>query len=192
MLVHGTVCCDVLFLEKLDIFGNTYIIRILIISILNKVMTEEMLIPIEKISNSAPVSEVFELLDQVARRLREVQRLTVSEVDLTPPQYQTLRLLWEQDSQPFKDLAASNGCTRPTMTGIVDTLEKNGLVTRQPNPDDRRSLLVTLTEKGKDLEGNTPDLDRIYAKCCVGLSAEEFRQLGLLLGKLDQSLDCTC
>ena len=78
------------------------------------------------------------------------------------------------------------------MTGIVDTLEKNGLVTRQPNPNDRRSLLVTLTDKGAALEGSKPDLDLIYAKCCVGLSAEEFQQLGLLLGKLDQSLDCSC
>jgi DNA-binding MarR family transcriptional regulator len=150
------------------------------------------IVPIEEISTSAPVTEVFELLDQVARRLREVQRLTVSQVNLTPPQFQTLRLLWERDRQPFKDLATSLGCTRPTMTGIVDTLEKNGLVTRQPNPNDRRSLLVTLTERGVALEGSTPDLDLIYATCCVGLNAEEFRQLGFLLDKLDQSLDCSC
>jgi MarR family transcriptional regulator for hemolysin len=153
---------------------------------------ETTLIPISEISISPPVSEVFELLDQVARQLREIQRMTVSEVDLTPPQFQTLRLLWAQDGQPFKDLATANGCTRPTMTGIVDTLEKKGLVTRQPNPKDRRSLLVALTEKGEALEGSTPDLEFIYAKCCVGLSAEEFRQLGLLLEKLDQSLDCAC
>ena len=156
-------------------------------------MTKETtLIPIEEISTSAPVTEVFELLDQVARRLRAIQRLTVSQADLTPPQFQTLRLLWEHDRQPFKDLAAYLGCTRSTMTGIVDTLEKKELVVRQPNPTDRRSLLVTLTEKGAALEGSTPDLERIYAKCCVGLNVEEFRQLGLLLGKLDQSLDCSC
>jgi DNA-binding MarR family transcriptional regulator len=150
------------------------------------------LIPIEKILNSTPATDVFTSLDQVARKLRDIQRLTVSQVDLTPPQYQTLRMLWEQDRQPIKDLAESNGCTRPTMTGIVDTLEKNGLVTRQPNPDDRRSLLVTLTEKGKALQGSTPDLELIYARCCVGLSAAEFQQLGELLEKLDQSLDCSC
>jgi DNA-binding MarR family transcriptional regulator len=78
------------------------------------------------------------------------------------------------------------------MTGIVDTLEKKGLVSRQPNPNDRRSLLVTLTERGASLEGSTPDLDHIYAHCCVGLSAGEFQQLGYLLDKLDQSLDCSC
>ena len=155
-------------------------------------MTQESFIPIEKILNAAPVTEVFELLNQVARLLRDIQRETVREANLTPPQYQTLRLLWVQDGRPFKELAASNGCTPPTMTGIVDTLEKKGLVTRQPNPADRRSLLVTLTEKGRALEGTTPNLERIYASCCVGLSAEEFRQLGSLLEKLHQSLDCAC
>ena len=155
-------------------------------------MTNKALIPIENLLPPAPVTDVFTLLDRIARNLREIKRQTVNQVELTPPQYQTLRLLWEQDSQPFKDLAAANGCTRPTMTGIVDTLEKNGLVTRQPNPEDRRSLLVTLSQKGKDLEGSTPDLDRIYASCCVGLSSDEFQQLGLLLEKLDRSLDCTC
>jgi DNA-binding MarR family transcriptional regulator len=155
-------------------------------------MGETQIITIEEISTSAPVTEVFTLLDHVARKLREIQRMTVNKINLTPPQFQTLRWLWERDSQPFKDLAAANGCTRPTMTGIVDTLEKNGLVKRAPNPDDRRSLLVTLTKKGKDLEGSTPDLDRIYASCCVGLSAVEFQQLGTLLEKLDQTLDCSC
>ena len=155
-------------------------------------MTETNIIPIEEISASAPVSDVFTLVDQVARKLREIQRLTISESNLTPPQFQTLRLLWVRDGQPFKDLAEANGCTRPTMTGIVDTLEKNGLVKRQPNLDDRRSLLVTLTEKGEQLEGSMPDLDRIYASCCTGLNVEEYEQLGLLLEKLDRTLNCPC
>ena len=155
-------------------------------------MAESNIITIEEISNSTPVTEIFTLLDQVAKRLREIQRKTVNEISLTSPQFHTLRLLWERDAQPFKDLAESNGCTRPTMTGIVDTLEKNGLVSRQPNPQDRHSLLVTLTEKGKDLEGSTPDLDRIYASCCAGLTNGEYQQLGLLLEKLDRTLNCPC
>lgn len=155
-------------------------------------MADSTLIPLENILGTAPVTDVFTLLDQVARRLREIQRMTVNEVDLTPPQFQTLRLLWERDSQPFKDLAAAIGCTRPTMTGVVDTLEKNGLVRRAPNPHDRRSVLVTLTEMGKDLEGKTPDLERMYASCCSGLSEVEFQQLGLLLERLDSTLNCPC
>ena len=155
-------------------------------------MADNTLIPIENILDTAPVTDVFTLLDQVARRLREIQRMTVNEVDLTPPQFQTLRLLWEQDAQPFKDLADAIGCTRPTMTGVVDTLEKNGLVRREPNLHDRRSVLVTLTEMGKEMEGSTPDLERMYASCCSGLSEVEFQQLGLLLEKLGGTLNCPC
>jgi DNA-binding MarR family transcriptional regulator len=155
-------------------------------------MTDNTLIPLEKILDTAPVTDIFTQLDQVARRLREIQRMTVNEVNLTPPQFQTLRLLWERDGQPFKDLAAAIGCTRPTMTGVVDTLEKNGLVRREPNPHDRRSVLVILTEMGKDLEGCTPDLEHMYASCCSGLSELEFQQLGLLLERLDSTLNCPC
>jgi hypothetical protein len=85
-----------------------------------------------------PLSEIFELLDLTAKNLRRIQRLTVHEVGLTPPQYHLLHLLWEQDERPFKDLAEASACTRATITGIVDTLERKGLVVRKPNPVDRR------------------------------------------------------
>ena len=58
---------------------------------------ETTFIHLEEISTSAPVTDVFITLEQVARRLSEIQRLTVSQANLTPPQFQTLRLLWEQD-----------------------------------------------------------------------------------------------
>jgi len=75
------------------------------------------------------------------------------------------------------------------MTGIVDTLEGKGLVSREPNPDDRRSLLVKLTAKGTALQKSTPTLDRIFGRCCVGLEADEIQQLSRLLKKLNDVLD---
>ena len=74
------------------------------------------------------------------------------------------------------------------MTGIVDSLERKELVTREPNPDDRRSLLVQLTESGEALRHSTPTLDRIFRSCCVGLGPDEVRQLSRLLRKLNDSL----
>ena len=85
-------------------------------------------------------------------------------------------------------MAAAVQCTRATMTGIVDTLGKKGLVTRAPNPGDRRSLLVELTEEGQALQRSTPTLDRIFKSCCVGLAPAEAQQLSQLLQKLNDSL----
>jgi DNA-binding MarR family transcriptional regulator len=47
------------------------------------------------------------------------------------------------------DLSKHLDCTQSNLTGIVDGMERSGLVTREANPDDRRSKLVTITAKGK-------------------------------------------
>src|SRR5258708_38993900 len=49
------------------------------------------------------------------------------------------------------ELADAAGVTRATMTGLIDTLERDGLVTRQPYPDDRPMLSVRLTPTGQRL-----------------------------------------
>jgi DNA-binding MarR family transcriptional regulator len=136
----------------------------------------------------ASLGEIFELIEQTAKNLKRIQRQTVRLVNLTPPQYSVLHLLWEQDERPFKDFADALLCTRPTITGIIDSLERKGLVWRKPNPNDRRSLLATLTDEGRELQHNTPSLDGVYDKCCSGLAPLEFQQLGWLLGKLNESL----
>ena len=134
------------------------------------------------------ITEVFELIDQTAKNLRRIQRLTIHESGLTPSQYQVLHTLWDRDEMPFKDLASACYCTRPTITGLIDGLERKGLVSRKPNPEDRRSLLAGLTDEGRALQRRTPSLEKTYAKCCVGLEPQEFRQLGLLLRRLSESL----
>jgi DNA-binding MarR family transcriptional regulator len=85
--------------------------------------------------------------------------------DLTPPQYQVLYTLWDRDELPLKDLASACNCTRATITGLVDGLESKGLVSRKPNPDDRRSILAALTEEGRALQRQTPELEKIYQQC---------------------------
>ena len=140
--------------------------------------------------NSIP--EVFQLIDLVNKKLAQIQRLTFKEANLTPAQYYILTLLWERDRRQFKEFAEALHCTRATITGIVDTLEKKGLVARTTHPTDRRSLLVTLTEEGKEFRDKTPNLGQIFSLFCSGLQAEKFKQLGILLQKLSQSLDCEC
>ena len=97
-------------------------------------------------------------------------------------------MLWDRDEMPLKDLASACNCTRATITGLIDGLERKGLVSRKPNPDDRRSLLATLTDEGRALQRETPELENTYEKCCAGLTSQEFRQLGLLLNRLNESL----
>nr|WP_273038642.1 MarR family transcriptional regulator [Iningainema tapete] len=63
----------------------------------------------------------------------------------------------EQGLTP-SECAERAGVTRATITGLLDGLERDGLVRRQPYPADRRMLCVHLTDKGRDLLcGMLPD-----------------------------------
>ena len=135
------------------------------------------------------IPEIFRMLEQANKKLKLLQNQALREANLTTPQYFILSLLWEEDGQPFKDLAAALGYTPATVTGIVDTLERKGLVHRSPNPLDRRSQLVMLTEAGRAIQRSTPTLERIFRNCCSGFELDERKQLSLLLDKLIRSLD---
>ena len=92
------------------------------------------------------------------------------------------------------DLADRADVTRATMTGLIDTLERDGFVKREHAPDDRRMMLVQLTTKGLmsplTAEIIRQDLDyfRRVAVLMSPLTAAERKTLVTLMGKIQQSL----
>lgn len=86
-------------------------------------------------------------------------------------------------------LADAAGVTRATMTGLLDTLEKDGLVRRSPAPADRRLTLIQLTEAGAALMNRViPEYFRNVASIMDPLSPEERTQLVCLLQKIERNL----
>ena len=82
-------------------------------------------------------------------------------------------------------LADKLGVSRATITGLVDGLERDGLVSRQPNPEDRRAFHVQLTDKGGEfLLRTAPSLFRRVAGLMAHLDGAERRQLIDLLAKV--------
>ncbi|MBA3728944.1 MAG: MarR family transcriptional regulator [Actinobacteria bacterium] len=78
--------------------------------------------------------------------------------------------------------------TRGTVTGLLDTLERRGLVRRLPHPDDRRMLLVDVTDQARTLVRKvTKELLPRQEELASGLSAREKATLIRLLRKLQVS-----
>ncbi len=71
------------------------------------------------------------------------------------------------------ELADRTGVTRATMTGLIDTLERSGLVTRTPHAEDRRMMSVGLTSRGEKL------LEKIMP--------EHFKRMAWLMGRLSEA-----
>ncbi|RYZ40920.1 MAG: MarR family transcriptional regulator [Myxococcaceae bacterium] len=83
------------------------------------------------------------------------------------------------------EIAELASCSRATMTGLLDTLEKDGLVSRVDHPEDRRMYSVHLTERGRELmQGMLPDHYRRTAALMAHLSQDERETLRALLAKV--------
>lgn len=73
--------------------------------------------------------------------------------DLTPPQVHVIAALSlePEHSLPTTALAHRICASAPTMTGLIDRLEKQGFVTRERDDGDRRMVKVKLTDAGRDV-----------------------------------------
>jgi DNA-binding MarR family transcriptional regulator len=133
--------------------------------------------------------EIFSLILKIEKKLDQFQRRVLKDSKLTPPQHAALNVLTENGGSSLSQLADACYSSRSTMTNLVDNLEKKGLVKREPHPSDRRSMLVTLTERGKSLKQSVPELNRIFGDCCSSLEPDELQQLSFLLKKVENSLN---
>lgn len=87
-------------------------------------------------------------------------------------------------------LAEKAGVTRATMTGLIDGLDKEGLVMRVVDIVDRRKFHIKLTSAGQDkLDEIMPEYYRRVGELMGALSSEEGKTLALLLTKLQVKAD---
>jgi len=86
-------------------------------------------------------------------------------------------------------LAQRLGVTRATMTGLLDGLQKDGLIERRAHPNDRRKVGVILTASGRHiLDSTLPEYYRHFAKLTTYLDEGERQTLISLLKKVNQGL----
>lgn len=105
---------------------------------------------------------------------------------LTPQQGQLLCVLM---AQPYGmgELGAMLGLAKSSLTGLVDRTERNGLVQREPDPQDMRAVRVTLTPQGSRLATEFYDETcRRIERLPAGLDVAERDTLAGLLGRVVQ------
>jgi DNA-binding MarR family transcriptional regulator len=85
------------------------------------------------------------------RRVYEHYDSRLSPFNLTTPQYMVFSALWVGDGITIGELGQRVALDGSTITGILDRMEKNGYVERRPNAEDRRSALVYLTQKAREV-----------------------------------------
>ena len=107
----------------------------------------------------------------------------LDKLDLTYTQYIVMMVMWEEKELNVKELGDKLFLDSGTLTPVLKKLEAKGSVTRERSKIDERTLIVTLTESGKELREKAVDIP-VGMRGCLKLSDEEMVQLRTMLNKI--------
>jgi DNA-binding MarR family transcriptional regulator len=140
---------------------------------------------------SLPALEVVFALRMTAQQMDNAITGWMADSAGTPARFQILVLLWASEASgvPHREIVKALEVTRATVSGLMVSLERDGLVKSSVDPDDRRNLVATLTSKGRAIVeraigSNATSLRAAFAP----LSADELETLTSLLRRLRQGL----
>jgi DNA-binding MarR family transcriptional regulator len=134
--------------------------------------------------------EIDAIVETIIYLYTESRRLTkgmASQFGLTGPQLTVIKLL-----ETFGDLSLSSLSERiraqnSTVTGIIDRMEREGLVRRERSTADRRVVFIRLSDKGAKLaRGIEVEPMEIFRSALVSLSKDDLRDLLRILNKLQR------
>ena len=108
-------------------------------------------------------------------KLRYLQAFAKLGLDITPEQWVMLDSLYQRNGRSQTELAGDSYKNAPTVSRIIDLLEKKGLVERQRFENDRRRYKIFLTDAGKAVvEKVQPSVSSLRAQSWDNLSDEDY------------------
>ena len=136
---------------------------------------------------------IKEIVGAIRRLVRAVYLDTTrmsKQFGLTGPQSAVLRSLTNSGSLSSADLSRRLYVTPSNITGIIDRLEKKGLVERIRKQGDRRIALITLTKKGAELSKSLPDpVEKKLISELSDLEPDHVQMLGLAVNQILNLID---
>jgi MarR family transcriptional regulator, organic hydroperoxide resistance regulator len=134
---------------------------------------------------------VVAALEGTVHRVLERLAAELGDLGLTQGEVNALVHLEPRSGSSASRLQAATGQRASTLTGVIDRLERRGLVERRPNPRDRRSFTITLTADGREAAARVRrafrDLDRRALAAVSERSAKGFFETLRALDELAES-----
>jgi DNA-binding MarR family transcriptional regulator len=119
-----------------------------------------------KSSGDTAISEFVDALISVRQTIKQLAQQKLRELhdrEITYEMLQVLTVLWKKHQINQQEVANTIQKNKASLTPLLDSLVKMGLVTRGEDPIDRRNKIITLTKKGKDYKKKfSPMINDIY------------------------------
>jgi len=141
------------------------------------------------------LEDFYLTLTKIILKLKLLEQEEIVCYGVTIPQSYTIKTIDNFGKISMKELSYELGVTVSTMTRIVDILARDEIVLRENNPDDRRSFLVELTAKGKELAVKLKECTKEYLNLLFKKISEKDRQkvidaLKILLSSIETNRSC--
>ena len=135
----------------------------------------------------AAVSNIFRVANVVRYHM---EREVLADHDLSFTAFTTLWVLWVWGEREARHLAVEAGISKGTLTGVVSTLEKRGLVDRRTHPMDKRLVLISTTDLGsRTMEKLFPAFNGEETRITADLSSNQKKALASSLRKMLRTLE---
>lgn len=124
----------------------------------------------------------------VARRLQK--KFRNADLDLTIEQWTILYHLWKEDCLSQQELCKRTYRDKPSITRLIDNLEKQKLLKRSSHKNDKRINLVCLMDAGRALQGTTLALaNQTMEEALKGVKKEDIEIVKSVLQKVYDNLN---
>ena len=101
-----------------------------------------------------------------------------------------LYVLWQHEDISISSLSAKTSLANTTLTSMLDRMENSGLIVRKPDPADRRSRLIALTDKAKALQHDYELVSqKMNERYYIGFAESEIRQFEAYLQRVLTNLE---
>jgi DNA-binding MarR family transcriptional regulator len=135
-------------------------------------------------------AQVLFAVRALAQRINDDATARLTELHLTARQYNYLSVIYVEESVTPNEIGTLIHTANPTVTSMLNALERDGLITRKQHPEDGRSSVVTLTARGKAVYEKAFQLHHdSMEETMAALNATEREQLVDLLVRLGDAFD---
>ena len=139
--------------------------------------------------NANPNNSAGLLIRDTMMHLQVLVRARIKDDVLSTAQYFLLRILWEKEGLSQRELSDRVCTTEPTTQSAILRMEKQGLVKRARNEEDKRAYRVYLTQKGRNLQHKlVPSMNEINKIINKDIKGPDRRLFIQLIRKMRQNL----
>jgi len=130
-----------------------------------------------------------EVINHLSRLMTHTLGTEIAAHGVTPGQFPVLMCLWKQDGLTQRELYQRVHIEQATMSNTLGRMERDGLIRRKPDPEDRRASRVLLTAKGRKLEAKIADATNAVDATAQGkLKKKDTKAMMSLMAEMIENL----